>query len=316
VNSAGQFIDRLLGDRDLFRMRSREGSFVLPQRVDPSEVLTWGELNRLLNYSGAPKKLVRDGKVFVIQISGEKRWRIYDPPISDPVWVMKNHRYDLSESEPRLDVVLNAGDVLFLRRGDPHEVACVGDDASLHVNLRIFPTTGQSLLDWLVQEAVELPWMRRSMPYALDGDDSAPERVAWVGMVVRELTSWLASQDASELLDQYLNHRAASAEMPGLLSLPTLACPPAARLAISVPITLAHPMIRARISGKTLYALGQVIELPEDLVPVVASLLQSPGRNWTVAQLAVVHGLPTTRVGNVLAELTALGLIRLATDQS
>ena len=118
--------------------------------------------------------------VFACQISGRKRWQIYDPIIRDPIWFLKTHQYSLDREHPCMDVVLEPGDVLYMRRGDPHNVRCVGDEPSLHVNFRVIPTTRRVFLDWLVQEAAEDPTFRSTISYDFEGLDNTPNRVEWV----------------------------------------------------------------------------------------------------------------------------------------
>jgi len=79
--------------------------------------------------------------VFVLQISGRKRWRVYAP-----VWELplKQQRYDVSMGEPGdtlLDVVLEPGDTLYLPRGWLHEALTSGED-SLHL------TVGVAVFTW------------------------------------------------------------------------------------------------------------------------------------------------------------------------
>lgn len=80
--------------------------------------------------------------VFVLQVSGEKRWLVYDP-----VWELplKDQRYAKSMGEvgePVLDLVLRAGDTLYLPRGWMHE-ALTSDSDSLHL------TIGVNVYSWI-----------------------------------------------------------------------------------------------------------------------------------------------------------------------
>ena len=80
--------------------------------------------------------------VFVLQISGTKRWRVYAP-----VWELplKRQRYDAAMGEPGetvLDVVLEPGDTLYLPRGWLHEALTSGED-SLHL------TVGVAVFTWV-----------------------------------------------------------------------------------------------------------------------------------------------------------------------
>jgi hypothetical protein len=80
--------------------------------------------------------------VFCLQISGEKRWLVYDP-----VWELplRDQRYERSMGEPGepvLDVTLTPGDTLYLPRGWLHE-AMTSDTDSLHL------TVGVNVYTWL-----------------------------------------------------------------------------------------------------------------------------------------------------------------------
>jgi hypothetical protein len=80
--------------------------------------------------------------VFVLQVSGEKRWLVYDP-----VWELplKEQRYRPEMGDPGRpvhDVTLRAGDTLYLPRGWLHEALTSGTD-SLHL------TVGVSVYTWL-----------------------------------------------------------------------------------------------------------------------------------------------------------------------
>jgi ribosomal protein L16 Arg81 hydroxylase len=74
--------------------------------------------------------------VLVLQVAGEKRWRLYDPLVELP---LKHQRYSgsLGDSGPPTDdVVLRAGDTLYLPRGWLHEAETSQTD-SLHLTIGI-----------------------------------------------------------------------------------------------------------------------------------------------------------------------------------
>ena len=80
--------------------------------------------------------------VFCLQISGEKRWLVYDPVWNLP---LKDQRYESTmgdPGEPVLDVTLSPGDLLYLPRGWMHE-AKTSDSDSLHL------TIGANVYTWL-----------------------------------------------------------------------------------------------------------------------------------------------------------------------
>ncbi len=74
--------------------------------------------------------------VLVLQVAGEKRWLLYEPLLELP---LKHQRYSpaLGEhGEPTDDIVLRAGDTLYLPRGWLHQAETSATD-SLHVTLGI-----------------------------------------------------------------------------------------------------------------------------------------------------------------------------------
>jgi ribosomal protein L16 Arg81 hydroxylase len=89
--------------------------------------------------------------VFVLQISGEKRWLVYEPVFELPLRDQKYKREAHGEPGPPVhDLVLRGGDVLYLPRGWLHE-ALTSDTDSLHI------TVGVNVYTWIdaVRAAVE-----------------------------------------------------------------------------------------------------------------------------------------------------------------
>ncbi len=62
--------------------------------------------------------------MFILQIEGKKRWRLYEPRNKqEELPRFSSPNFDQSEiGEPCLDVVLEAGDLLYLPRGTIHQV--------------------------------------------------------------------------------------------------------------------------------------------------------------------------------------------------
>jgi ribosomal protein L16 Arg81 hydroxylase len=107
--------------------------------------------------------------VFVIQVSGRKRWRVYEPVLELPA---KDQRWstDLGEvGEPIMDFVLGPGDTLYLPRGWPHE-AETSDEASLHVTVGLHPPTRLDALRGALEACADDVEFRR----ALDADGALP----------------------------------------------------------------------------------------------------------------------------------------------
>jgi lysine-specific demethylase/histidyl-hydroxylase NO66 len=100
--------------------------------------------------------------VFVLQVSGRKRWRLYEPVLELP---LKHQRWSprLGDPGPPIeDFELEAGQTLYLPRGWPHE-ATTSDDESLHLTVGIHPTTRMDALRMALDSCADDPEFRRSL---------------------------------------------------------------------------------------------------------------------------------------------------------
>jgi hypothetical protein len=104
--------------------------------------------------------------VFVLQLDGCKRWRVWEPlertrhPVrSGPRTAMPT--FD-ELGEPALDLGLAAGDCLYLPRGFPHAAETV-ESASSHLTIGILAPTWQQAVRHAVDEAVAAGALRESI---------------------------------------------------------------------------------------------------------------------------------------------------------
>jgi bifunctional lysine-specific demethylase and histidyl-hydroxylase NO66 len=108
--------------------------------------------------------------VFVLQVSGHKRWRVYEPVVELP---LKTQRWAPSDAqgigEPVHDITLQAGDTLYLPRGWPHEAAAADAD-SLHITVGLHPPTRIDALRAALSECADDIEFRR----VLDADGEVP----------------------------------------------------------------------------------------------------------------------------------------------
>jgi ribosomal protein L16 Arg81 hydroxylase len=83
--------------------------------------------------------------VFVLQVSGPKRWRLYQPVVELP---LKDQRWspELGDPGPVIDeFTLDAGDTLYVPRGWPHEAETSREEA-LHLTIGLHPPTRMDAL--------------------------------------------------------------------------------------------------------------------------------------------------------------------------
>jgi len=131
-------------------------------------------------------KVHNDGHdVIVLQLEGEKRWRLYDfsqtlPLESDPAVLEE-------PPEPSEELVLSPGDALYVPRGLFHAAETRGSH-SLHITLSIHVLTQRDL----VQRALDgVPALRRDAPAVGRGGETASVASA---ELLREVTEALSPE--------------------------------------------------------------------------------------------------------------------------
>ena len=110
--------------------------------------------------------------VFVLQVSGDKQWRVHEPVHADPLpsqpWT--DHRAAIAaraEQPPVIDTVLRPGDALYLPRGWVH-AARSGDTTSIHLTIGVSAMTGLDVLRSLVDALADDAEFRASLPMGID----------------------------------------------------------------------------------------------------------------------------------------------------
>lgn len=103
--------------------------------------------------------------VFVLQIEGEKTWRLYDQAVEAPY---RGERFEPGKhpvGEPSHSFVLKAGDCAYVPRGLMHDASTSGDAASLHITCGLLARTWADLvLEAISEVCVNDPAFRRSLP--------------------------------------------------------------------------------------------------------------------------------------------------------
>jgi ribosomal protein L16 Arg81 hydroxylase len=116
--------------------------------------------------------------VLVLQVEGRKRWRLYDAPVGTPYRGERFTPGRFAETEPREELVLEPGDVLYVPRGLMHDAVNEGDDqASLHITTGLLAKTwADFLLEAVSEAALRTPALRRALPpgYARGAVQSRP----------------------------------------------------------------------------------------------------------------------------------------------
>ncbi|HJR09588.1 MAG TPA: cupin domain-containing protein [Pyrinomonadaceae bacterium] len=150
-----------------------------------------------------------DHDVFILQVTGRKRWSIYGETRPNPLAGDTDN--PKPAGAPVWEATLEDGDFLYIPRGWWH-VALPLDEPTLHLTVGIHKRTGVDLLEWLARRMRASEAFRQDLPRFA----SAPERAAHVARLGEELLA--AWHDNS--LERYFAELDAQAEPRARLSLP------------------------------------------------------------------------------------------------
>lgn len=151
-----------------------------------------------------------DHDVFILQVTGRKRWSVYGMTRPFPL-AQDKEQAEKPEHEPLWEETLEDGDLLYIPRGWWH-VAVPLDEPTLHLTVGVHNRTGIDLLRWTTERLRESEIFRKDLPRF----SSDAEREAHVSQLRSEL---LAGWD-NDLLKRYFDEQDATAEARPRLSLP------------------------------------------------------------------------------------------------
>jgi bifunctional lysine-specific demethylase and histidyl-hydroxylase NO66 len=151
--------------------------------------------------------------VFVLQIDGEKQWRIHRPvlesPLRDQPWNDRKSDVEARAQEPPLmEAVLQPGDCLYLPRGSIHAATALGG-VSTHLTLGIHVWTRFALAQQLVEQALRTladdPVIRASLPLGVDVSDLSKMRPDF-DVVTAILADAVRQADLDQMSEALLQH--------------------------------------------------------------------------------------------------------------
>jgi hypothetical protein len=213
--------------------------------------------------------------VFVVQLEGTKRWRIWEPNdrTRDPV----GGRHAIARptfeelGEPILDLVLEPGDVLYLPRGHGH-VAQTTDRSSAHLTVGLLAITWHRVVRRAIDEEIAAGRLRSSIPLSTlepssgtyAGEAAAPD----LGDLALDLESvavrrWIAREIWSKQASTRLRPREpfGAAAADGLLA-----------------VTPGPLVTLSRSGGRSVLWLGdRTITMPDEAHRFLTALLETGG---------------------------------------
>jgi bifunctional lysine-specific demethylase and histidyl-hydroxylase NO66 len=210
--------------------------------------------------------------VFVLQVSGRKRWIVHEPVLRLPLPAQARSGRDLvpDGAEPLLDVELEAGDSLYLPRGYVH-AAVTTDEHSVHLTVGVLSTTWNDVLADAVALAADDERFRDALPV------SPASALDDVPAFLRRAADWLAALPPEQVQQRLARRleRAVPAEPLRLLA-------QAAAARDLAPTTRLRPREGTRAvveeSGDTVVLLlpDRTVTLPAVAGPALRRLLAAP----------------------------------------
>ncbi|MFY0408923.1 cupin domain-containing protein [Solicola sp. PLA-1-18] len=144
--------------------------------------------------------------VFVLQVAGEKRWRIHEPvhpaPLRDQPWTERREAVaEEAARPPWLEATLQPGDCLYLPRGYLHAATALGG-VSTHLTVGVHTWTRQHLAEKVVAELLAATAddvdVRGSLGLGVSPDD-APATADDLALVVERLSAALGRIDPASV---------------------------------------------------------------------------------------------------------------------
>lgn len=279
------------------RTLSRELEHIFRERVQVNSYSGWRTSNGFdLHWD--------DHDVFILQVTGRKRWKIYGMTRPHPLTGERGSTPKPTH-EPLWEETLEDGDLLYIPRGWWH-VALPLDEPTLHLTVGVHNRTGIDLLRWLTERVRESETFRRDLPRFA----SPEERAAHSERLRDEL---FAAWDESSL-ERFLADYDAKAEPRPLLSLPHAATPrvlPHARDAV-VRFNAPRP-VEMKVEGETVEfrCIGKRWRFDSRALAVLRPLAER--RACTVAELceAARGTLDEATTKTFLSELALRGLVTI-----
>lgn len=151
--------------------------------------------------------------VFVLQIEGEKRWRIHRPifesPLRDQPWAdRKAHVEKQAQEPPLIEALLRPGDCLYLPRGYLHAATALGG-VSTHLTLGVHVWTRYALAEQLMHQALQAlannPAVRGSLTLGIDVADPTELRQD-VELVTAALADAVKHADIDQMSEALLRN--------------------------------------------------------------------------------------------------------------
>ncbi len=248
-----------------------------------------------------------DHDVIVLQVSGQKRWRIWEPTREWPLY-RDIDSAPMPDREPVMELVLEEGDVLHVPRGWWH-IAEADAGPSLHITVGIDRPTVMDLVNWLVDGLRADVEFRKPLLR-----DSPRENGAYLRHIIEE--SIRQRLDRGDFIQEYLQFVDGRSRAHSCFSLPyDVGDGPLAPFRDEAAITVLFPRatLEQREDGSAvLGANGRRWSFAPRAMPVLRHLLSRRRQLVSELVLQCQGSISPSDVKSLLAVLVEGGVIAVA----
>ncbi|MET8247785.1 cupin domain-containing protein [Streptomyces sp. NPDC005202] len=237
-----------------------------------------------------------DHDVLVVQIDGAKRWKLYGPTRTAPMY-KDTDEPEPPPSQPLTELVLLPGDLLYLPRGWWHSVAASEGEHSLHLTFGIQTSTGAQLLPWLADDLRRHSVLREDLPVHA----AAAQRADYLERLRKQVTAALEDPD---VISRYTTMRDASdltRLRPSLPHVTGLAANPNTH----VRLTTARARIEPAADGRSVVfrACDHEWEMAQEALPLLTRLISAVPHAVSLGELAEAADFSVDAVAAAVSEL-------------
>jgi hypothetical protein len=101
--------------------------------------------------------------VFAVQLMGKKHWSLYAPNFEMPLYMQQSKDVNVPEPQhPDTEVVLEAGDMLYIPRGWWHSPVPMNCE-TFHLAIGTFAPTGYQYMEWLMKKVPSIVELRHNL---------------------------------------------------------------------------------------------------------------------------------------------------------
>lgn len=141
--------------------------------------------------------------VYAVQLLGRKRWILKAPNFASPLFMQQTKDFPNIE-EPKeiyMDIILEAGDILYIPRGWWHDPLPL-DEETFHIAVATFAPTGYEYIKWLLNKVPDILGSRSNLKCYDDDINNLDE-------ISKEFTNMILSKDNYDefLISHYAEQR-------------------------------------------------------------------------------------------------------------